>query len=588
MVLEPVVAATPSERRSGRPATRFVVALLLAVIAFGWSLPLTDILGYPDRISVLPSLQVDAATYDELGAAVASSGRWTDLPAMQPPGFVAILAVVYRLVGHSIVAAKLLLWLCLVMSTLLAGWFANRVWGGAPAWVAMTLTATAPALRHYVGTVQYEVLSAVGLLIVLGLAVKAVEARSTRAFVWVFAAGLAGGALTLVREVFIGVVPIIGLWIAVSAAPSSGRRRATAMLVLFLAVFGAPVAWWSALQSERYGRTIVLTDKGTATLALGNNPRASGTYNVDIVEQPAGLAFVAELPLSAARLALRKILYFWGLRRDWWNVPRPSGLWLLRASGGAIPLELSLPLSRGGWLLVAFVVSVWWLWRVGALRCWWVLPACVAAGCAAHVITLSSHRFAVPFLPVVFIVIAGPMAALAGASWNWATMHAARLCMVTALLFGCVIAQWSDRPAEFVFRASDMDGMNAENIRDTDTGRTVRYVPAAAGPRQAMVLADEYLPAGRFQLLLTARRQGPPLNLNTPVARVALANLDGSAACTEEIPWGMIPDDRFGKIWVPCTLSVEGPATLVVQSLGMTDIFFDEVALVRALPGISP
>ena len=70
---------------------------------------------------------------------------------------------------------------------------------------------------------------------------------------------------------FVGVVPIIGLWIAMTSARAVGRRRATALLLLFLAVFGAPLVWWSGLQSAHYGRAIVLTDKGTATLALGSN-----------------------------------------------------------------------------------------------------------------------------------------------------------------------------------------------------------------------------------------------------------------------------------------------------------------------------
>ncbi len=73
------------------------------------------------------------------------------------------------------------------------------------------------------------------------------------------------------REVFVGVVPIIGRWIAMTSAQAVGRRRATALLLLFLAVSGAPLVWWPGLQSAHYGRAIVMTNKGTATLALGNN-----------------------------------------------------------------------------------------------------------------------------------------------------------------------------------------------------------------------------------------------------------------------------------------------------------------------------
>lgn len=565
-------------------SARFAVVLTVASVMFGLALPIADVLTYSDRISVLPSLQVDAATYDELGAAIAASGHWTDIPAMQPPGFVAILAVVYRVFGYSVVAAKVSLWLSLVTATLLAGWLTKRVWGTTPALAAMALTATAPALRHYVGTLQYEVVAATGLLVVVGLALKAAEASTRAAVVWALAAGLAGGTLTLIREVFIGVVPIIGLWMAATARSTAGTRRATTLLVVFLAMFAAPVIWWSALQSSRYGRTIVMTDKGSATFALGNNPRTSGTYNVDVIEEPAGLRFVVERPADAMNLAVRKVMYFWGMRRDWWNVPRPTGLWLLRASGGAIPLELSLPMARGGWLLIAFLLSIVWLVRVKAMRQWWVLPACVVAGCAAHVVTLSSHRFAVPFLPVVFVVIAGPVAGIVEAALHWTTSRRTRLGVLLAMVVLAVAAQWNGGPSEIAFHAAELDAMNAENVLDPESGRLVRYAPAAAGARQAMVLADEFLPAGRFQLLITARQNGPDLSVNTAVAHVTLTTLQGTAACSEDIPWGLLPEHGFGKIWVPCTLPQDGPATLVVQSLGLTDIYFDEVALIRSLP----
>ena len=553
-------------------------------MACGWWLPLADVWTYPTRISVLPSLQVDAATYDELGSTIAGSGRWTDVPPMQPPGFVVVLALVYRVFGHSLLAAKVLLWLCMVASTLLCGWLAWRVGGGRSAWVAMCLCSTAPALRHYVGTLQYEVVAGTGLLLVLGLALRATEESTRRAFAWALAAGIAGGALTLIREVFIGVVPIIGVWMAVTTTPTAGTRRAATLLVLFMAMFAAPVVWWSALQSSRHGRTIVMTDKGSAALALGNNPRTSGTFNVDVIEPPVGLRFVVERPADAMNLAIRKVMYFWGLRRDWWNVPRPTGLWLLRASGGAIPLGFSLPMARGGWLLIAFLGSVVWLVRVKAIRQWWVLPACVVAGCAAHVITLSSHRFAVPFLPVVFVVIAGPVAGILAAGWRWTTALRARLGGIVALVFVAIAAQWNGGPAEIAFRAADLDAMNHENVLDPESGRMVRYAPAAAGPRQVMVLADEFLPAGRFQLLVTARRRGPAPTSDTPVAHVTLTTLQGMEACSEDIPSGLLPDHGFGNIWVPCSLPRDGPATLVVQSLGVTDMYFDDVALIRAIP----
>ena len=198
-------------------------AVAVVAIVTGLSIPLVDVLSYPDRLSILPSLQVGASTYDMLAVDIESRGAWTDVPPLQPPGFVVILAVVYRAFGHSLVAAKVLLWLCLVMCTVLGGWLALRVWGRAAAVAAMVLVATSPALRHYVGTVQYEVVAGAGLLAVLGLALKSVDAPWRRSLRWGCAAGLSGGALTLVREVFIGVVRLIGVWMLAQAWRCSWR-----------------------------------------------------------------------------------------------------------------------------------------------------------------------------------------------------------------------------------------------------------------------------------------------------------------------------------------------------------------------------
>jgi hypothetical protein len=221
----------------------------------------------------------------------------------------------------------------------------------------MVLISTAPALRHYVGTLQYEVVVAAGLMAVLCLTVKGLEAGWPRSVAWACAAGVMGGALTLGREVFIGVVPILGVWLMTQVWPRVAVSRTLVLGFTFLALFAAPVASWSVLQSSRYGRTILMSDKGVAALALGNNPRASGTYNADAIVQPAGLAFIRERPTAALRLAGRKMLDFWGLRRDWWNVPRPAGLWLFRATGGLLPLDVTLPLARGGWPLVASLIG---------------------------------------------------------------------------------------------------------------------------------------------------------------------------------------------------------------------------------------
>lgn len=559
-------------------ATWLKTCAVLLVVTGGLSLPLVDILTHPDSIAVLPSLQVDATTYDALGDSIAVTGDVRDIPARQPPGFVVLLALLYRGFGHSWLNAKLGLWVALVGSTVLAARLAHRVWGSGAGVIAALLTATSPALRHYVGTIQYEVVAALGLLSLLILSVRVVEASRPPVILAVAAcAGLAGGLLALTREVFVGVLPLVCLWIGTRLRSRIGFRKALLSSITFLSIAATPIACWSVAQSRAHGQAIFITDKGLATFALGNNPETSGTYNVDRIVEPSGLAFFSQMPWAATKLVVRKALYFWGVLRDGWNVPRPAAWWVYRASGGLVPVEIALPLARGGWVWVGVRMGVVALFRRGSLGSWWILPAIVIAVLTAHVITLSSHRFAVPILPIVFVMISGP--AVTGfyhvlrrmSSQRWHALAAGAAVAVAAGL------QWVPLRLNVRYQASSLDAMNEFNRVDPILGQSVRFVEAAGGRRTAMILPDEFLPAGDLRLTISARRGHSQAAADVPVARVTVIARD--VACAEDIPLGILYEDRFSDVWIPCPLKSEGPATLLVETLGVVELAFENVTL---------
>ena len=543
-------------------------------------MPLLDILTHRERIAVLPSLQVDATTYDAIAHSLAVTGNVRDIPARQPPGFVVLVALVYWAFGHSWLTAKIVLWTALVASTALAFWLASRVWGSGAGVLAALLTATSPALRHYVGTIQYEVIAALGLLSLLILSVRVVEASRTPAILILAAcAGLAGGLLALTREVFVGVFPLVWLWIGTRLRSRIGFHKALLSSITFLAIAATPIACWSVAQSRARGQAIFITDKGPATFALGNNPVASGTYNVDRIVEPAGLAFFSQMPWAAAKLVVRKALYFWGVLRDGWNVPRPAAWWVYRGSGGLVPIEIALPLARGGWLLVGFLIGLVALFRRGSLGSWWILPAIVIAVFSAHVITLSSHRFAVPILPIVFVMISGP--AVTGLHRVLKRMSSGRWLALAAgaAVTAAVGLQWVPLRLQVRYQASSLDAMNEFNRVDPILGQSVRFVEAGRGRRTAMILPDEFLPSGDLRLTISGRRGHSQAAADVPVARVTVIAPDGSVACLEDIPLGILYEDRFSDVWIPCTLKSEGAATLLVETLGLVDLAFEDVIL---------
>ena len=555
-------------------------AALVALIGWGASLPIRDVLAYPDRISVLPNLQTDAPAYHAIGLELATTRSLEALPPRHPPGWVAVLGALYTVTGPSFVAAKIVSWLAMLASIAMGASLARHVYGTTAAWIAALLVAWSPALRGYVGTVQYEVVTATLLLMVLVLAWRTVRATTANELYGRAAlTGAAGAALILTRETFVVIVPLVGFWILRRRLPLTRVRAAWLTFTIVVGVALMPAVLWSAVQSVRYGGLITISEKGPMVLELGNNPRANGTYNAPLVGigQPAGLAFVRAYPQQTLVLAGRKILYFWGVLRDGWNVPRPAAVWLWRASTGLLPLQAAAAIARGGWLLLLFVVSLLFLGREG-LRAWWILPAVVLTVMAVHIAVLSSHRFAVPVLPVVFVLVSGPLAAairFAAPSLRTPTVATAALALAL-IVVGLQYQRW---PLELQYQAADLDGLEADNAVDPVSGRPARIADAKRGLRPVVLLPDEYLPAGSLTTAVTVRRTGamPPGVL--PAMRLALVELDGTVACARDVSSDELPQDRFATIAVPCQLSRDTAATLAIYSLGVSDLALGEVHL---------
>lgn len=559
---------------------RVSLAVLLGVIAWCLSLPLQDIFAYPDRVSVLPNLQTDAQAYHDLARQLAETGSLDALPAKHPPGWIALLGAVYAVAGVSFVAGKLVSWLALAASVWACWWLAARMYSRRAGWVAALVCASSPALRGYVGTLQYEVTAAALLLAVMVLAVRAIEAP-TRAVLYRRAAeaGVTGALLVLTRETFAVVVPVIGLWIAHRASTANTMRSAAATVALVTVVAATPAILWSAVQSAREGQLVTISVKGPMVVELGHNPLANGTYNAPLVGigQPTGLAFIAENPGRSIVLAGRKVLYFWGVLRDGWNVPRPGAVWAWRATTGLVPLEVFGALARGGWLLAFFAASLWMLGRDGFAR-WWTLPLAVLIVMSVHVATLSSHRFAVPVLPVVFVLVSGPLSSLA--LRLRAVLRSPAVALAVALLVAVVVAmQFQAWPLELRYDAVNLDGLEADNVVDPISGERVRSANAARGTRPIVLLTDEYLPAGSLRLDVSMRRGGTVPSGDTPVASVSLVHLDGRVACARTVAASELRTDRFEALSLSCRLTQDGPATLAVQSLGAADLAVGKVGL---------
>jgi len=562
--------------RAVRWSSRTWTAGLVVSLAGLLSLPLIRIVQGGEVYTLLPNLQVDAGTYDTLALKVLEARSLSAMDPTFPPGFIAILAVVYATFGHSIVAAKTLLWLCLVLATVGAGILARRVHGTAAAgWTAAFLTASSAALQAYTGTLQYEVLVAAAILALCAAALAVSGPDAPGAIVRrALLLGAAVGLAVLVRETIIALVPAFALFVAHQAGRQVGTRVAVAAGFIVLVCATAVPVGWSVAESRRVGRAMLVRDNVQGILPFGHNPHANGTWNASLagIGEPSGLAFMLAEPRRELWLLGRKFLYFWGVLRDGWNVPRPAAVWLARASAGLLPLDFILPVVRGGWILGALIIACVML-RRDQWRNFWILPAVVATLMSVHLVTISSHRFAVPVLPIAFVLIAGVLARVVTRA---RTLGLAASVVMVAVGIGMQTSQW---PIRYRLQPTEMDGVNGENRGESD-GRVVRVSPAAGGQRVAFALYDEYLPGGPVTLRLLIRRGLGELPSALPVARASLALLDGSPPCLADVTIGQLAaSDHWTRFTLACSLPRDGPARLIVETLGRVDLSFGDVLL---------
>ncbi|MDQ3446679.1 MAG: hypothetical protein M3496_10985 [Pseudomonadota bacterium] len=544
----------------------FAGLIVLSLLA----LPLRTILAHPLSLSALPSLQVDSAAYDAIAAEVARTRSLDVIPPLQPPGFVLTIAAVYALWGHSWIAAKVFLWLVLVACAAMSARLAWRVDGdGRHAWVAALLTAAAPAMHGYTATIQYEVLAAGWLLLLVLLTDRA---RAGHAGICALL-GLCAAAATLTREVLVVTVPVLATVVAHQQYRSIGAKRAIACSLIFAACATAPVAAWAMLQTGRSGRVVAISDKGPLVMAFGNNPRANGTFNAPLagVAEPSGLAFIRSEPARFIELSGRKFLYFWGVLRDGWNVPRPSAIWVARSLGGTVPLQWLLPLVRGGWLLVVVAIALV-MWRRSTWRHWWMLPALVLSVLCVHLVTVSSYRFAVPLLPILFAIAAAPI--VRTAQWLRASRYRYRACVMLVVAF--VAMQTGDWPLRYELMAAQTDGLDVTDVVDAAAG-VVRVADAARGRRAAMLLSDEALSRGTFDVVIRMKALADVGE--QPIAKAWLQTDAAVPICERVIGARESAAGEWFNVEMSCTLRTDTVATIVVETTGVADVAFESLRL---------
>ena len=340
------------------------------------------------------------------------------LLGFRPPGYPLFIAAIYSVFGRDFAAVRLVQIIVDSASVVLLAllgfrWHSRRI-----GWIAGVLAAVNPLLIYYSRMLTAESTSTF-MLLVLALLVSSFE-RSRRLGL-VFAAGIALGALLMLKSAFVLCAPALA---AILAWRHIKEPRFAAIAVLLLTLGSLVLAGpWIVRNEGIYGRYTISSQGGLAfsqrnNEVIANTPSCYGSWCPESVAEmiPAsasenekdelgweiGLSFVKDHPASFAKLSAYRVLRAFN--------PIPLGL----LAGDRFSEEYAAKILGYAWIFPFFVV--------GFLLGWRTMPvarditiALIGGMVCMLALASSGPRFIVPGIPLLLIWAALSLSKLPGA-----------------------------------------------------------------------------------------------------------------------------------------------------------------------------
>jgi tetratricopeptide (TPR) repeat protein len=261
---------------------------------------------------------VDERMYHEWASAIARGEGFGEQVFLNGPAYPAFLALVYRVFGPSLLAAKAVQSALSALDCALVWALGRRLFGRGVGLGAAAILALYEMAIFYPGTLLLE--GVLGTL-VLGMLLLATQALARGGALRFAAAGAATGLLALARPNALLFAALFGAFVALRRVGAE-RRRAAALLAFAVGTSALvlPATW----HNLRVGGDFVLVSyAGGMNLFIGNNPDARGEFRVprivppalldDPEEQRAVFAALAE-QASGRPLAPSEISAYWARR----------------------------------------------------------------------------------------------------------------------------------------------------------------------------------------------------------------------------------------------------------------------------------
>ncbi|HMC78192.1 MAG TPA: tetratricopeptide repeat protein, partial [Vicinamibacterales bacterium] len=208
----------------------------------------------------------------DLWAQQIAGGQWLGSEIFyQTPLYPYLLAVVFKLAGHSLDIVRVLQAVFGAAACALLGHAGRRFFDDRAGIIAALLLAFYPPAIFFDGLIQKSSLDIFLVTLVLALAA---EFDTRRQWPWVAALGVAMGALVLNRENAAVWVPVISVWLL----SLGSRARGVAWAALFVAAVFAVLLPVGIRNYKVGGEFVLSTSQLGPNFYIGNNPRASGSY----------------------------------------------------------------------------------------------------------------------------------------------------------------------------------------------------------------------------------------------------------------------------------------------------------------------
>src|SRR5204863_35710 len=199
-----------------------------------------------------------------------AGGQWIGTGVFyQTPLYPYLLAVVFKLAGHSLDAVRVLQAGLGAAACALLGHAGRRFFDDRAGIIAALLLAFYPPAIFFDGLIQKSSLDIFLVTLVLALAA---EFDTRRQWPWVAALGVAMGALVLNRENAAVWVPVISVWLL----SLGSRARGVAWAALFVAAVFAGLLPVGIRNYRVGGEFVPSTSPLGPNFYIGNKPRAGG------------------------------------------------------------------------------------------------------------------------------------------------------------------------------------------------------------------------------------------------------------------------------------------------------------------------